>query len=63
MRRYPQVGFSRARRRTSRRIDRMVRGRPGVRGREILTCLRAIRSRCQRNTVSGRTSRPISDHG
>ena len=56
IRRYPQVLFSEARRRTSRRIDRIVRGRPARWGRELLACRRAIRSRCQRSTVSGRTS-------
>jgi hypothetical protein len=34
----------------------MVRGRPARVGREILACPRAIRSRCRRSTVSGRTS-------
>ena len=54
--RYPHVLFSRARRSTSRRIDRMVGGRPTCLGRDILACRRVIRSRCQRSTVSGRTS-------
>jgi hypothetical protein len=39
------------------RIHQMVRGRPTRMGREILACRRAIKSRCQRSTVSGRTSR------
>jgi hypothetical protein len=59
IRRYPHVLFSRARRSTSRRIDRMVGGRPtrvGSGGVEILACRLGIRSRCQRSTVSGRTS-------
>lgn len=51
-----QVGFSRARRRTSRRTDRIVGGRPALRGRERRVCRPAIKSRCQRRTVSGRTS-------
>ncbi|SRR6266496_4861128 len=55
--RYPHEVFSRARRGTSRRIDRMVGGRPACLGPEILACRWVIRSRCQRSTVSGRTSR------
>jgi hypothetical protein len=54
--RYPQVVFSRARRSTSRWIDRTVRGRPTAWGRERRACRRPVRSRCQRSTVSGRTS-------
>jgi hypothetical protein len=38
------------------RIDRRVRGRPGCRGRDTAAWRRATRSRCQRRTVSGRTS-------
>jgi hypothetical protein len=49
--------ISLARRRTRTRIDRMVRGRPGRFGRDILAWRRRSRSRCQRRIVSGRTSR------
>jgi hypothetical protein len=56
MRRYPQDVFSRARRSTSRRMERTVRGRPGCLGRDLAAWRRASRSRCQRSTVSGRTS-------
>ena len=55
MRRYPHEGFSVARRRTRRRIDATVRGRPGLR----FTLMRAwrcfIKSRCHLSTVSGLT--------
>lgn len=57
IRRYPQLGFSLARRRTRTRTDRMMRGRPGRFGRDILAWRRRSRSRCQRRMVSGRTSR------
>jgi len=56
MRRYPQHGFSRPRRSASRRMERTVRGRPGRLGRDPAAWRRASRSRCQRSTVSGRTS-------
>jgi hypothetical protein len=52
----PLAGFSRARRSTRARIERTVRGRPGRLGRDRAACRLAIRSRCQRSTVSGRTS-------
>ena len=55
-RRYPHDGFSATRRSTSTRIERMVGGRPRCRGRDAAACRRAARSRCQRSTVSGRTS-------
>jgi hypothetical protein len=58
MRRYPHPVFSRVRRITSARIDRIVGGRTGRRGRERRACRRAIRSRCQRNTVSGGHQQP-----
>jgi hypothetical protein len=57
MRRQPQEGFSRARRSTSWRMERTVRGRPGLFGRDRAAWRRAIRSRCQRSTVPGWTSR------
>ena len=56
MRRYPQDGFSFARRSTSRRMERTVRGRLGRRGRDLAAWRRASRFWCQRRTVSGRTS-------
>ena len=37
-------------------MDRSVRGRPGRLGRETIACQLASRLRCQRRTVSGRTS-------
>jgi hypothetical protein len=55
-RRYPQLGFSCARRGTRRRTERAAGGRPGRFGRDRCAWRRASRSRCQRNTVSGRTS-------
>jgi hypothetical protein len=55
-RRYPQPGFSLATRSTKRRIERTVRGRPGRLGRDRTACRLTIRLRCQRSTVSGRTS-------
>ena len=61
-----QRGFSRARRSTSRRMERTVRGRPGRLGRDLAAWQRASRSRCQRCTVSGRTSnrnRPSTSRG
>jgi len=54
-RRYPQLGFSRARRSTSTRMERTVGGRPGRFGLDRYAWRRARRSRCQRSTVSGRT--------
>jgi hypothetical protein len=56
-RRYPQPGFSRTIRSTNTRMERTVRGRPGRFGLDLAACRPAIRSRCQRNTVSGRTSK------
>ena len=57
MRRYPQVGFSAARRSGSRRISAEVDGRPdGQCGR--VQCP-TMRRRCQRNSVSGVTSHPV----
>ncbi|ADI04313.1 hypothetical protein SBI_01192 [Streptomyces bingchenggensis BCW-1] len=55
-RRYPQLGFSFARRSTRMRIERTVGGRPGCLGRQEAAWRRATRLRCQRSTVSGRTS-------
>jgi hypothetical protein len=52
-RRYPQLGFSRARRSTRTRTERTVGGRPGRFGRDRCAWRRAKRSRCQRRTVSG----------
>ena len=57
MRRYPQVGLSAARRSVSRRISAEVDGRPG--GRCGWVQCRAMRRRCQRNSVSGVTSHPV----
>ena len=37
-------------------MERTVRGRPGRLGRDLAAWRRASRSRCQRSTVSGRTS-------
>ena len=51
-----QSGFSLARRRTRARMERRVRGRPGRFGRDAAAWCRRSRSRCQRRTVSGRTS-------
>ena len=56
MRRYPQVGFSAARRSASRRSSAAVGGRPG--GRCGWVQCPAMRRRCQRNSVSGVTSHP-----
>ena len=56
MRRYPQVGFSAARRSASRRSSADVDGRPG--GRCGWVQCRAMRRRCHRNSVSGVTSHP-----
>ena len=53
----PHPGFSRTRRSTRTRIERTVRGRPGCRGRDRWARRRATASRCQRSTVSGRTTR------
>jgi RNA polymerase sigma-70 factor (ECF subfamily) len=55
-RRYPQQGFSFARRTTRARTELTVRGRPGRFGRDWAAWRRATMSRCQRSTVSGRTS-------
>jgi len=57
MRRYPQVGFSTARRRMSRRISFEVGGRPGPRV-GCVQCL-AMRRRCHRRRVSGVTIQPF----
>ena len=57
MRRYPQVGFSAARRSASRRSSAEVDGRPC--GRCGWVQCRALRRRCQRNSVSGVTSHPV----
>lgn len=57
IRRYPQDGFSRARRRTRVRMERMVGGRPRRFGVEMVARLCFIRLRCQRSTVSARTTR------
>ncbi len=59
MRRYPHELFSRARRSTSARTDRTVGGRPARLGRGMRAWCVAIRSRCQRRMVSGRTSSRI----
>jgi hypothetical protein len=56
-RRYPHPGFSRTSRNTRTRIERTVRGRPGCRGRDRRARRRATTSRCQRSTVSGRTTK------
>jgi hypothetical protein len=56
MRRYPQLGLSRASRSIRTRMERTVRGLPGRFGRDMVAWRRATRSRCQRKTVSGRTS-------
>jgi len=56
MRRYPQDRFSRARRRTRVRTERTVGGRPRRFGFEMFACRALITLRCQRSTVSGRTS-------
>ena len=56
MRRYPQVGFSAARRSASRRSSADVDGRPG--GRCGWVQCPTMRRRCQRNSVSGVTSHP-----
>ena len=55
-RRYPQVGFSAARRSASRRSFAEVDGRPG--GRCGCVQCPAMRRRCQRNSVSAVTSHP-----
>ena len=54
--RYPQVGFSAARRSASRRSSAEVDGRPG--GRCGWVQCRAMRRRYQRNSVSAVTSHP-----
>ena len=56
MRRYPQVGFSAARRSASRQSSADVDGRPG--GRCGWVQCPTMRRRCQRNSVSGVTSHP-----
>ena len=58
-RRYPHPGFSRTRRSTRTRTERTVDGRPRRLGRDRAACRFLIRSRCQRSTVSGRTSSRI----
>lgn len=55
-RRYPQFGFSRISRSTRARMERTVGGRPGRFGLDRAAWWRRMRSRCQRSTVSGRTS-------
>ena len=57
MRRYPQVGFSAARRSVSRRSSADGDGRPG--GRCGWVQCPTTRRRCQRNRVSGVTSHPV----
>jgi hypothetical protein len=52
----PQLLFPLAKRSTRTRMHRSVRGRPRRLGREAAAWRRAMRSRCQRRTVSGRTS-------
>jgi hypothetical protein len=54
IRRYPQLGFSRASRTTSSRIAVAVGGRPGRRYGYIQR--RATNSRCQRSSVAGVTN-------
>ena len=56
MRRYPQVGFSAARRSVRRRSSAAVDGRPG--GRCGWVQCPTMRRRCQRNSVSEVTSHP-----
>ena len=53
----PDPGFSRTRGNTRTRIERTVRGRPGCQGRDRRACRRAATWRCQRSTVSGRTTK------
>jgi len=53
----PQLGFSRTRRSTSRRIEATARGRPARLGRQVFVWRWGIRSRCHRRTVSGLTIR------
>ena len=55
MRRYPQSGFSRARRSTSVRSDGLSGGRPGLRCEYVHR--RATSWRCQRSSVSGFTGK------
>jgi pimeloyl-ACP methyl ester carboxylesterase len=57
MRRYPQVGFSRASRLMRTRAPRVVEGRPGIRIRVVLQ-RRATRARCQPRIVAAVTSIP-----
>jgi len=57
MRRWPQVGFSAARRTIRRRSSIAVGGRPGRRGLGWVQW-RAMRLRCQRSSVSGVTIQP-----
>ena len=62
MRRYPQVGFSAARRSASRRSSAEVDGRPGGRCGWVQcpgVTMRRRASRCQRSSVSGVTSHPV----
>ena len=58
-RRYPHWRFSRNSRSTRAWMEATARGRPGRFGRHREACRPAIRSRCQRITVSGRTSSRI----
>ena len=53
MRRYPQEVFSRARRRTRARMERMVGGLPRRLRTRGSAWRRRSRSRCHRRTVSG----------
>lgn len=56
----PQLGFSWTRRSTGLRMERTVGGRPGSFGLDWAACRHRTRSRCQRNTVSGRTGNRIT---
>lgn len=56
-RRYPSSdSLSRTRRKASTRMERTVSGQPARFGLGLAACRRAIRSRCQRTIMSGRTS-------
>jgi transposase len=58
-RRYPHPGLSLTSRSTKTWMERTVGGRPRRSGRDRAACRCLIRSRCQRSTVSGRTSSRI----
>src|SRR5664279_2626141 len=63
MRRWPQVGFSRASRSTKARITAGVGGRPPVEARRRGYVQRRVTSsRCQRSSVAGATIRAVSGH-